>query len=422
MLKHIRAGNCQMLSMWESSRGSRQMGEWVAFLDLCRDHGTLIRIFGGDDPQTFDPRRQRDREALLREGINNESETERLAPRVRGGMRDAAFLGKPAGPRLYGYCHVYDDRGKLAGQVIDDEPAARVRKCARDTLAGKSLHGQARGLNRAGILSPLGGQWTGHGLARMLINPGYIGTRVHNGEVIATEAWPAILTEKQHRQLVVLLGTPGRRSFDGGSPLRHYLSGATRCGCCGGVLRTGTSAGKPKVKADRRYICRNPGCGRTSARIDYMNEAVEAQVRARLREPDAAAIFAPASDDTELVAAQAEAEDLRTRLAEFRAEGRKPRGLSAAAVAEAERGLVPLIEAAERRVTLLSVPPALAKYADDPAGKWDTLPVGVQREFVLALADVVLSPVGKGGRWSLARLGTSRWHGDPLTWADHWAA
>src|SRR5688572_4481403 len=65
LLEHIRSSQAEMISMWEVTRGSRQVGEWVSFLDLCRDQGVLIRVFGSEDPETFDPRRQRDRETLI---------------------------------------------------------------------------------------------------------------------------------------------------------------------------------------------------------------------------------------------------------------------------------------------------------------------------------------------------------------------
>ncbi len=46
LLEWIEGRNCQMVSLWEVTRGSRQMTEWSGFLDLCRKMGVLIRIFG----------------------------------------------------------------------------------------------------------------------------------------------------------------------------------------------------------------------------------------------------------------------------------------------------------------------------------------------------------------------------------------
>src|SRR5215467_1681910 len=44
LLAHIEAGSCRVLGLWEASRGSRNLGEWVALLDLCRRQGTKIWV------------------------------------------------------------------------------------------------------------------------------------------------------------------------------------------------------------------------------------------------------------------------------------------------------------------------------------------------------------------------------------------
>lgn len=413
LLAHIRSGQCQMLSLWEASRGSREMAEWVALLDLCRAHGVLIRIYGGD-AATYDPRKPRDREALLREGINSERESETIAVRARAGARDLAFQGKPPGPLLYGYTRTYDERGKLVSQTIDPERGALVRQFVRDTLQGRSLNSQATRLNDAGIPSPRGGKWTGQGIARMLQNPAYIGKRFHNGVAVADGIWPALLTLDEHRKLVRLLTEPGRRLHQDSS-LRHMLSGAARCAACNGVLRYCHH----RVPS---YACRGRGCMQVAAKADAMEDFVSEMVRKRLQQPDAAAVFAPPGNDSELEAAQGELDELRNRLAEFVAQATDPKvKLSAASLAAIEARLAPQIEAAEQRVRKLSTPTVLARYANvDVPARWDRLPAEVRREFVLALADVVLSPVGKAGRWSPWRLAESRWRGDDLTWGQHW--
>jgi len=411
LVAHIRSGGCQMLAMWEASRGARNMAEWVALLDLCRKHAVMVRIFGGV-PQTYDPRNPRDRETLLHDGIASERESETISARAAAGARDLAHSGKPPGPLLFGYTRTYGERGKLVSQDVHPERAAIVRRCARDTLAGVSLNSQATRLNDAGVASPLGGRWTGHGIARMLQNPGYVAKRVHNGEVIAEAVWPPILTVEQHRALCTLLTQPGRRHHVD-STLRHMLSGAARCGVCGSVLRT---------ESIHRYVCKARGCHGVSAAIGPMNAVVGAAVRGRLARPDAVDIFAPPTDDAALRAAQQEVRDLREHLAAFVTQA-AARKLTAATLAEVEQRVRPQIETAERRVRRLSVPPALAAYADvDVAARWARLDPAVQREFVLALAEIVLSPVGKGGRWSHWRLAESRWVGDDQTWGEHWRA
>jgi site-specific DNA recombinase len=411
LVGHIREGNCQMLSMWETSRGSREMGEWVALLDLCRHHGVLIRIFGGD-PQTFDPRKTRDREALLREGINSESESETIARRSRDGARDLAFAGKPPGPLLFGYTRTYDERGKFKSQDIHPERAAILRRLATDTLDGLSLNGQAQRLNVAGAPSPLGGKWTGAGIARMLKNPGYCGKRRHNGEIVADAVWTPLLTPDEHRKLCALLDTHGRRDQSPDSSLAHMLSGGAKCGVCMHRLRTQRAL---------RYVCNQAGCQGVSAVMRYMDKVVSDHVRDRLRHADTIHLFKTPGGDGELKRAQDDLRELTDHLAGF-VEQAAQRKLSGPVLATVESRVRPQIEAAERRVKKLSTPAILADYADiDVPTEWPNLPPTIQREFVLATAEVILSPCGKGGRWSIWRLANSRWLGDELTWGDHWS-
>jgi hypothetical protein len=403
------------------------MSEWVQLLDLCREHGTLIRIFGGDDPKTFDPRSWRDRDALLREGIDAEGESEKISRRARDGGRDLALAGKPPGPLLYGYTRRYDERGKFQAQETNPEQAAIVRQLAEDTLAGKSLNSQALALNQAGIESPRGGRWTGHGIARLLRKPelapatpgGTHAQRTYWGEVVADAVWPPILTYEQHRALVKLLETPGRRaSVD--STLRYYLSGAAACGKCGGPLRT---IRQTRVRATvRHYGCVKPGCRGVSANIETMERVVGEIIRGRLRRPDAAQVFAPRVDNAARDAAERELEELEDYLDGYVKQAGDPKaGLSPATLAAVESRVRPQIEAAQRKVRRLSTPPALASYADlDVPAIWDDLEAAVRREFVIALAEVVLSPVGRGGRWSVWRLAESRWVGANETWGDAW--
>jgi hypothetical protein len=245
----------------------------------------------------------------------------------------------------------------------------------------------------------------------MLRNPGYVSKRIHVGEVIAEAIWESILDSDQHAALVALLRTPGRRNHTD-STLAHELSGAAVCSECGLTLRT---------QGRTRYVCRLRGCGKVTASIALMDDAVGRLVCTRLARPDAAPVFAPAADDShELEEARRELRELKAHLAGF-VDLAKARKLSAESLAAVEAGTIPQIREAERKVRLLSTPSTLAAYADiDIPAQWEYLEPGVRREVILATAHVVLSPCGKGGRWSLSRLATSRWIGDTRTWGEIW--
>lgn len=428
LLEHVRANEAEMICLWEVTRGSRQVGEWVAFLDLCRDRGVLIRVFGDDEQQTYDPRRQRDREHLINEGIKAESEVERLRSRVKPGIVDAARQGRPPGPLLYGYARIYGaptgesvsssgSRRREIRQVINEDEANIVRRLARDTLAGIPLQTQATRLNREGAPTPSGqGVWTGAHINRMLRKPAYEGHRVHHGKIVAENAWPAILDPQTAADLRAMLETPGRRNH-ADSTLAYQLSGAALCGACRRVLRI---ARKQGVK---RYACDWRGCQRVSAPLEEMDAVVDSLIVARLRRPDAAVAFRPAADNIAVQDAKERLRALVDRRKDLHRAAAQPDGPSMALVAAAERELLPQIEAAEVRLRTLRTPPALRGYDPvDLARRWREYTVGERRAVIMALAEVVLSPVGKGGRWSRHRLAESRWRGDQRTWGQIWDA
>lgn len=419
LLDHIAAGRCEMVSLREASRGSRALGEWVAFLDLCREHAVRVRVIE-DGGRTYDPRRQSDREELVRLGMAAETETERLSRRVAGGTRDAATQGRPPGPLLYGYRREYG--APLAGsvsaggarrreirQLVDEPEAAIVRRLARDTLAGVPLHTQARALNAEGVPTASGrGRWVGGHVNRLLRNPSIVGDRVHRGAVVARDAWPALISREDFRRLRAMLEAPDRRKH-ANSRLAHWLSGAVLC-VCGDGLRFQNRTG--------RYQCVTGGCQRTSAASALIERDVALIMKARLAEPDALAAFVAEPDVEAVERVKREIDELKDHLAQFYAQA-AARKLSADGLAAVEAGVRPDLERLERRHQQLSTPPVLAELAGiDVAQEWDNLPAATRRTIVRTVAELRLSPVGKGGRWSLARLGGSRWRGDEQTWAE----
>jgi DNA invertase Pin-like site-specific DNA recombinase len=427
LLEHIRGRNCEMISIWEVTRADRQMGPWVSFLDLCREMGVLIRVFGDDEPITYDPRRQRDREQLLKEGIAAESEVEKLRNRVRQGIADAAQQGRPPGPILFGYRRIYGaptgesftasgQKRRDVRQVLDDEKAAIVRQLARDTLAGIPLERQANQLNDAGVPTASGApQWRGFVIRQLLRNPGLEGHRVHNGVVAAENVWPAVLDSETAAQLREMLDQPKRLNH-ADVRLSHQLSGALLCGKCRRPVRA-----KP-VGGRKRYRCAHRGCLGVSALQVDVDAAVDRLIVARLRSPDADAAFTPAEKGEELAQAEADLAALERRLRELVDAASKPDGPSAAFLAASERRLQPQIADAQERVKELRTPPALRGYdRADLADRWPEYPVGERRLVVMSLAELVLSPAGKGVRFSLWRLAESRWHGDTRTWGEIWS-
>src|SRR6266568_1239210 len=70
----LEAGKFGVVVVWETSRASRRMASFVGLLDACRDKGVLIHVTSHG--HTYDPRKWRDRKALLEDGIAAEGTSE----------------------------------------------------------------------------------------------------------------------------------------------------------------------------------------------------------------------------------------------------------------------------------------------------------------------------------------------------------
>lgn len=409
LVEHIRAGKCEMLGLWESSRGSRDLAEWVALLDLCRKQGTLIRVISHH--RTYDIRIRRDWKSLAEDGVDAADESEKISERTTRGKRAAAAKGRPAGRLTYGYVREYDGAGRYIKQVIHAEQAAVVREIVETVRLRKSLYGLARSLNERGIEAPEGGLWQSAHMGRIASNPAYAALRVHRGEVVGKADWPPILEEHEHYAVLATLREPGRR-IARGTALRWPLSAVALCGKC--------EAGKLRVHRGgltRTYNC--PECQRTSINGDALDRFVRGMVLERLSREDALEAFLPTGDDAQLIAAQKEKKALEDQM-----EGYYDAGLSPAGLVAMEARLLPAIEEAKAKVRRLSLPAPLRELEGvDVVGTWDDLDVALRRRVIEAICSLRVDAAVPGRpRFDRWRLAGSRWTGDDLTWGERWTA
>lgn len=414
LVAHIRSGHCELLSLWESSRGSRNLGEWVTLLDLCRKHNVLIRIISHG--RTYDMTVRRDWRTLADEGVDSADESEKISERTRRGKRLAAKQGRPTSRLAYGFRRVYDDRGHFVEQVPHPEQAPVVREVIERIAAGEPFSHICRSLNARGIPAAEGGQWSDRTVRQLATRHSYVGKRVHLGQVVSDGQWPALVDVSVWNAAQLRLA--GSDSKHNDPRLAHWLTGVIRCGRCNATLRSTTREAGRKA-----YECRS--CFKVSASARALETIIEAQLLARLSRPDAAAIYAPGDNEEALQQAIADRDALQAHLNQYYDQASRPgAGLSPAGLAAIERNLLPQIEQAEARVRQLTTPPALAALADvDVPGQWSTLPVRVRREVAAAVADIVLDPAARaiGPRFDRDRLAKSRWRGDTKTWGEHWA-
>ena len=282
-----------VLILWESSRGSRRVSEWVDLLELLDDRGKLVYVT--THHRLYDPRNPRDRRSMLEDAVDSEYESAKSAHRIRRTMAASAENGDlPGGRRAFGYT-----RG---GEVLDAE-AEVIRDAVRRILAGETVRSVAASLNAAGIrtpgtvANPAGNTWRPGPLQKMLTGYRIAGLRVHRGRVVAQGCWPAIIDADTRRRLVATFAS---RSTGGRGRAPWLLTGVLKCAKCGcnlyGERDTSTKGGV------RRYKCKvtpgNPNCGRNAIRGDDVEDLLGALVTERLADVEARQAATIAEDDT----------------------------------------------------------------------------------------------------------------------------
>lgn len=416
LLAHIESGGCELLILWEPSRGSRRLGEWVEFLDLCRSTGTQLYVVSHG--RTYDVRKNRDWRTLAEDGLAAHAESDVISERALRGKRRGAAAGRPAGKLQFGFRRIYDDAGEFVKQVEHPEQAPLVREAARRVLAGEACNAIAADFNARGIPGPRGGRWDLTQIKRLCVMPSYAGLRQHQGQVVGKAGWEGIHDQETYAKLLARLNDP-KRTTQGSTTLVHVLSGLLACELCGTLHR---------VLKNRGYLCYTcRGCMKTSVRTVTVEAFVEESVVARLEREDAADLFTVSERAAdEAAAAETLADELEARLTPFYAQAAAGK-LSATGLAAIETDLLPQIEAARQKakaVRTAPVPEPIRKLVGAPRERWAKLTIHQRREAMgLLIAELKVGPIGRGKRiFDPRRLGASRWTGDTLTWAEHWAA
>lgn len=419
-------GERRALAIWECSRGSREIGEWVALMVECREKRILI--LAADEDRVYDPTNRRDFRKLIEEGLDAADESERTSERCRRGQRIAAEGGRPQGRLVYGYARTYDARGVFVEQVAHPEHSPIVTEIFNRISVGASLHEIAKDLNDRKVPPPMaesekrpGQRWYPSAVRRIAMRETYLGRRVHLGVVTAENCWPALVEDGAYRKCVRILSEPGRKTANV-HVLRYPLSGILRCGDerCGAVMHAKWLRWKPNPDPVRLYQCRL--CG-LSMRADGLDGYVIAAVKGRLKTPGAAHLFNVPSPGSEAGAAALEHEDLLRELEGYY-DAAEQRQLSQGGLIAMERRLLPKIEDAKRRRDAQSIPAVLDGFTpDDVIDGWDTFTVARKRTVIGGACELVIARGTPGRRgFDRSRLGGSRWRGDSRTWADIWAA
>lgn len=408
----IGVGGIDVLVVWEPSRATRDRLVWAALAASCEEREVKIAASGKVYDLT-DPDDAFQLDLFFSLGIRESGITRK---RVLRAVKANALAGRPHGKLLYGYRRRYNETtGVLEAQEIHAEQAAILREMARRVLAGESTYAVSVWLNDQGITTPKGAAWVPVQVKRVLINPGYAGKRVFQGEVIGDSMWPAIFDDLTHKMLIAKLTDPARGA-QRDSAIKHLMSGIAQCGVCGAATRVA------KNRGSLSYTCwvnaKRPSSGgsfHVSRLVSRVDTFVEEMLIDRLSRPDAVELFT--RDDAkmdelrhilDLVA------EKRADLETFYAQAREG-NLSAVGLAHAEQGLLPEIERLERRGRQIRLVPLLGDLinsdAELVAEKWSELEITQKREIIRAvISKVEILKVGIGRR------GYSDWESVRVAW------
>jgi site-specific DNA recombinase len=386
-----------VLVLWESSRGSRRVGEWVTLIELCET--ARVSIMVTTHGREYDPANARDRRSLLEDAVDSEYESSKVSARSRRASAAAAAAGRPHGTIPFGYRRRYDERTRqLVAQEPDPGEAPVVVELFARLRAGHSLAGIARDFAGRGIVNDSGTPFSAQHLRSLALTATYAGIRVHRpgssagprtrsriafgGHGVSQTAgtWPGLVSVEEYLAVREILTDPARTTGKPGKA-RHLLSMIARCGPCGAPLVV-TFRARP----DGEYQCHHGGHVRVSK--TELDEYGQAAILGFLARPD---VHAALGDDhgagAELAAVRGRLALARTELAELRAAAGDGR-VSVATLVSVEPGLLARIDTEEAEQTRLTTPSflhGLITPGADVAARWEQMPVSARREVARTL-------------------------------------
>ncbi|MEU5111670.1 recombinase family protein [Streptomyces longwoodensis] len=388
------AFGADVLMLWESSRGSRQVGEWVSFIELCEQK--RVRIWVTTHERLYDPANGRDRKALIDDAVDSEYESYKTHRRlVRTAPKEAA-RGRPYGKAPYGLRPVYDPMtGKLRTWEADPTPAGTttsgrdqaVRELFEILAAGHTPADAERAFAARGYLNASGRPFQREQLRAMALRHAYAGLRFYKGTVYKG-VWDGLVSEPQFWAVHGMLTASDRATSPGGE-LLHTVTAVLTCGRCGKLMGPRYERGRPPA-----YRCAACGLKIQMVGVDELLIGTREEpgaLLAYLARPDIyEQLRQPSTDDpalcelqAELARARAERDALEQATGDTPAEVR----LLAASLTRKETRIREL-EARERELLLPAAVLSLLQPERDVWDSWDAAPVRSRR----MVARLILGP------------------------------
>lgn len=306
MLDDIENGHRDAVVAYHQDRLTRRPMEWEQFVELCDKAGVqqLATVtsdinFGNDNGMLV---------ARITAAVAA-NESARKSARIKRKIQQNVEQGKPNGgaQRPFGY-----EADKM---TVRESEAEVIRVVVDRFLAGESVRSLVAWMTEQEIATTANGKaWRTPTLRQVLLSGRIAGIRDHHGEPAGPAAWPAIISEAKHQQILATFQTKkvsGRRA-----PRRYLLSGLLLCGKCGKRLYSSARGER------RRYVCMSGpdhgGCGALTIVAQPVEEWIAAAVLMRLDTPVMNdALAGRAAADERQVALLAELESAQSRMNEL---------------------------------------------------------------------------------------------------------
>ena len=400
LLADIAAGVLDVVVLWESSRGDRQLETWAAFLRACRENNVLIYVTSHG--RLYNMRNRRDWRTLAEEGVDAEDESNKIADRVQRGLDASLGQGRPHGRCPFGMIREYDQFRNLVAQRPDPETAWAPQEVLHRLAAMEPESAIARDMAARNAPTPRGGKWTASLVRRIGSCHAYAGHRYYDpdrtGDGVlydGMENWEPLVDLEIWRAANTRVVSGRRGSLRPGQKHKHLLSYLAECGKCEGQLSVRQNRGGVPL-----YFCKDNGC--SAMRMDWLDDYVTGHACARLNTPDFwDELLNP--DDPAGRAARAEEADLRQQLAAYEQQAIDS-GVAADSFGRVVTGLMAKIADAGRRGSAASVSPYLqAIYREKDVlavhDLFDARPVQVRKAILRDLySKIALLPAGHRGR------------------------
>jgi site-specific DNA recombinase len=395
MLEEIEAGVVEAVVVYHADRLHRHPRELEDFIDLCQRHKTrLATVTGETDLATHDG------QLIARiQGAVARKESDDKSRRIRRKHEELAQAGRVSGggTRPFGY--------EADKRTLRPDEAATIRDCVRRVLAGDSLRSLCTDLNRDGVRTVTGRQWSPQTLRRLLLSARISGQREHKGEIVAKAEWPAIITPAETQRLRAKLQDPDRRTNR--SARRYLLARLLRCGNCGSRLYS-----RPRENGSRRYVCASGpgfgGCGKLTIVAEPLEQFILEAVLHRLDSAELPKALNGSAADPAGSEWQAEIERAQAKLDELAAlwaEGEIGRN----EWLTARRPIEKRLDTAKKRLAAVNRTTTITPHlgnSDELREHWEEMTLSRQEQIVAALLEHVVVGPGRRGfnRFDRSRL------------------